>query len=215
MAIKKKKATKKRKPFMELTLWDVILSYPDLHDPKPYKKKIYYKTDVLLGEDHPQLEELKKAVFKVKRDAFGDDKTEWPKGAKKVFIQDGNKREDQKGYKDKRYISASTQTPVPVVDLKGKVFPAQSVRGGMFANVAIRISAWEFEGDEGMSIYLQGVQVDTTKKSLNFGGGKSVEQMFKKGKSGKTGKMDDANEEDQPRGKKKKTSKKSSDTSEE
>jgi len=161
MATKKKS---KKKPSVEMTLWDVILSYPDLHDPKPFKGKIYYRTDCLMDEDHPQLADLRAAIKSVKVKAFGTDKSEWPE--MKNFIQDGNAREDQKGYADKKYITVSTQTPVPVIDLKDKPFNPQSVKGGMFANVAIRISAWEYDGDEGVSIYLQGVQIDTSKASL-------------------------------------------------
>lgn len=204
MAIKKKKTAKKRKAAVELTLWDVILSYPDLHDPKPYKGKIYYRTDVLMDEDHPQLSQLRKAIAKVKTDTWGEDKTEWPK-AKNPLIGDGNAREDQKGYKDRRYITPSTQTPVPVIDLKGKTFNAQLVKGGMFANVAVRVSAWEFDGDEGVSIYLQGVQIDTSKAGLNFGGGKSVKQMFKLDNDDEAEEIEE--EDDKPRKAKKKTGK--------
>ena len=214
MATKKKKSKKKA---VEMTLWGVVLSYPDLHDPKPYKGKVYYKTDCLLDLDHAQLGELRAAIKEVREESWGDDKTEWPEGASKVFIKNGDEREDQKGYAGKKYIQASTQTPVPVVDMKGKGFNAQAVKGGMTANVAIRISAWEFDGDEGMSIYLQGVQIDTSVPSLNFGGGKTVSQMFSKG-----GKADDAedteedeeaeeDEEDEPRGKKSSKSKKDED----
>lgn len=168
---------KKKKAAIDLTLWDVILSYPDLHEPKPFKGKVYYKTDVLLDADHAQLGELRTAIKKIKTQQWGPDKTEWPKGSKPL-IQNGDEREDQKGYKDRFYLTPSTQTPVPVIDPKGKSFSAQMVKGGMFANVAVRVSAWEYDGDEGVSIYLQGVQIDTSKASLNFGGGKSVKQMF-------------------------------------
>lgn len=228
MAIKKKTKKKKSKPAIDMTLWDVILSYPDLHEPKPFKGSTKYSVDVLLDEDHPQLADLRAAVHKVKVQAFGPDKSEWPK-AKNPLIQDGNRRADQKGYKDRRFIVPKSDAgfgPVPVLDMKGKAFNPQAVKGGMFANVAIRIAKWEYEGDEGVSIYLSGVQVDTKKKSLNFGGGKSVAKMFdldegeeaedaeersskKKGKSSvknKTGKFGRGNDEDEPRGKKKKRS---------
>ncbi len=199
---------KKKRVAEDLTLWDVILSYPQLHDPKPYKGKIYYSTDILLEADHAQLKALKKAINGVAVKSWGEDKTEWPE--MKPFIVDGNTREDQKGYTDRFYIKAATQTPVPVIDLKGKAFNPQSVKGGMFANVAIRISAWEFDGDEGMSIYLQGVQIDTTKPGLNFGGGKSVQQMFKRDGDEEDHNEDDADNTDddssadEPRGKKSK-----------
>lgn len=189
---------KPKKKAIEMTLWGVVLSYPDLHNPKPYKGKIYFKTDCLLDLDHAQLGELRNAIKEVRTEAFGDDKSEWPKGAAKVFLQNGDEREDQKGYKGKKFITASTQNPVPVVDMKGKAFNAQAVKGGMTANVAIRISAWEFEGDEGMSIYLQGVQIDTSIPSLNFGGGKTVDQMFaKKGKRADDDEDDDSEESEE------------------
>jgi hypothetical protein len=212
MATAKKK--KKKPAAIEMTLWNVILSYPDLHDPKPYKGKIYYRTDILLEKDHPQLKELRMALKSVKIDVWGDDETEWPEKGN-PYILNGDEREDQPGYADRRYVTASTQTPVPVVDPKGKTFNPQMVKGGMFANVAVRISGWEFDGDVGVSIYLQGVQIDTSKPSLNFGGGKSVKQMFSRddddaddSDSDDTEESDDEDEDDRPRGKAKPSSKK-------
>lgn len=198
---------KSKKAAVEMTVWDVCLSYPDLNDPKPYKGKVYYRTDCLMDEDHPQLGALRAAIKKVKTDTWGSDKSEWPKAAKPL-IQNGDEREDQKEYAGKKYITPSTQTPVPVVGPSGKEFNAQMVKGGMFANVAIRISAWEYDGDEGVSIYLQGVQIDTKKAALNFGGGKSVKQMFSRDEDGDDESSEeeeetDEDEDDQPRSKKK------------
>lgn len=188
MATKKKKKPANRG--VEITLFGVILSYPDLHDPKPFKGKVYYRTDILFEKGHPQLTALKEAIHDVKVAAWGDDESEWPE-EDKTFIHNGNEREDQASYKNRRFITASTQTPVPVVDLKNKTFDPRQVRGGMWANVAINIRAWEFDGDMGVSIYLQGVQVDTSKPKLDgFGGGRSVDQMFKKSRA------DDEDEED-------------------
>jgi hypothetical protein len=172
---KKKKAVR-----VELTLYGVCLSYPDLHQPKPYKGNIYYKTDCLFDPDYGQLKELRSAITKVRTEAFGTDKEEWPKGAKKKFVREGAERANQEAYQGKMYISASTKQRVPVVDLKGKEFSAASVKGGMWANVALCISTWrDPDGEEGMSIYLQGVQIDTSREGLNFGGGRSVKDMFK------------------------------------
>lgn len=219
MAVKTKKKGKKN-PFKEMTLWDVILSYPDLHEPKPYKGNIRYRTDVLLDEDHPQLGDLRAAIKKVKTEAWGPDKSEWPEptanAGNRPLLFDGNEREDQKGYKDRMYIMPFTQTPVAVVGPNGKEFNPQMVKGGMFSNVAIRISAWERDGDEGVSIYLQGVQIDTKKPSLNFGGGKSISQMFKKEDESDSNDEDseDEDEDDQPRSKKKKTKPSSDDEDE-
>lgn len=215
MATSKRKRKKKKAGF-DLTLWGVLLSFPDIHEPKPYKGNIRYRTDVLMDEDHAQLGTLRGLIKKVKVATWGADKSEWVK-AEKPLIQDGNAREDQKEYKDKRYITPSTQTPVPVVDLKGKAFNAQMVKGGMYANVAVRVSAWEYDGDEGVSIYLQGIQIDTSKAALNFGGGKTTKQMFKKGRDDEDDEdgdgddqdddaddSDDDEDDDRPRGKKKK-----------
>lgn len=221
-------ATKKKKPknkSVEMTLWDVVLSYPDLHDPKPYKGKIYYRTDVLMEEDDAQLGKLRAAIKQVKTDLWGADKTEWPEATQnagnKPLVFNGDERADQKGYVGKRFITASTQTPVPVIGPKGKEFSPQMVKGGMFANVAIRISSWEFDGDQGVSIYLQGVQIDTSKPSLNFGGGKSVKQMFSRDEEGEESESEESEEEseeeedDKPRGKKKPAKKSSRDDEEE
>lgn len=210
----------KKKPSLEMTLFGVILSFPDLDNPKPFKGKVYFKTDCLLDSDHPQLKALKNSILKVRQQAWGEDKTEWPVKGKKVLLQDGSTRPDQKPYQGKFFITASTQNRVPVVDPKGREFNAATVKGGMTANVAIAISAWEFDGDEGISIYLQGVQVDTKKERLpGFGGGKSVKQMFniKDDEDDENGVTDEdgGEEDDTPRGAKGKKASKNFDESEE
>lgn len=196
----KNKKVAKKKNGIEMTLWDVILSYPDLHDPKPFKGNTYYSTDILFEEGHPDLKKLQKALKEVCTEAFGsDDRSEWPENA--PSIKDGNDREDSKGYADRKYIKVSTKTdlgPIPVVGPTGKPFNPQMVKGGMFANVAIKISEWEFDGDNGVSIYLQGVQIDTDKPGLNFGGGRSVKQMFSKDDA-----ADESDEDEKPKSKKK------------
>jgi hypothetical protein len=210
-------AKKKKFHRIEMVLYGV-LSYPDLHQPKPFKGKTYYRTDILLDNDDPQLAVLKKKIHAVRVKTWGDDKTEWPDGARKRFIQDGNEREDQKTYEDKMYVSVSTQQPVPVIDPKGKAFSPALVKGGMFAKVAVCVSPWDNEGEEGMSIYLQGVMIDTTKEKLaGFGGGKSAKQLFGLEESDDEDDSDDDSEdqddedEDLPRSKKKKKPAKSRD----
>lgn len=175
---KKKKKTAKPKLFRELTIWDCLISYPVLATPKPFKGKSYYSCDGLLEKDDPQCKEIRMAIKSLAREAFGDDETEWPEKIHR--LQDGDEVQDSKGYKGRRFFKASTQSAVPVVNLAGKEFSPASVKGGMYANIAIRIAVWENEGEQGISIYLQGVQVDTKKKGENFGGGKSAEQMFKR-----------------------------------
>lgn len=212
-------AKKKKFHRVEMVLYGV-LSYPDLANPKPYKGKIYYRTDLLFDQDDPQLAVLKKKIHSVRVKTWGDDKTEWPEGARKRFIQDGNEREDQPTYADKSFVSVSTQQAVSVIDPKGKAFNAAMVKGGMFAKVAVCISPWDNEGEEGMSIYLQGVMVDTSKEKLpGFGGGKSAKQLF--GLEDADEESDDEDEEneeeedDKPRGKKKKPAKKVQDEDDE
>jgi hypothetical protein len=208
--VKKKTKVKPKKAAADLTLWNVILSYPDLYNPKPYNNKIIFRTDVLLDADHPQLSELRKAIFKVRAAQWGSDKTEWPK-MKAKLIQDGDEREDSKGYKGRFYIRPHTEQPVPVIGLTGKSFNPQLVKAGMFANVGIRISVWENEFGEGVSIYLQAVQIDTKKESLNFGGGRSVKAIFglkdeeegdEEDSSAGDDRNGDSDDSDTPRGKK-------------
>lgn len=209
---------KKKFERLEMVLYGV-LSYPDLSNPKPFKGKVYYRTDILFDQDDPQLAILKKKINKVRVLNWGADKDEWPEKARKRFIQDGNEREDQPTYQDKMYVTVATQTPVDVIDTKGRAFSAAMVRGGMFAKVALSISPWENDGDEGMSLYLQGVMVDTAKAPLpGFGGKKSAKALFGiKDSEEDTDDEDDGeevdedeDEDDKPRGKKSSTKKKAS-----
>ncbi len=217
-------AKKKKTSKVQFTLWDVLLSFPNLHKPKPYKGNVYYKTDVLLDPDHSQLDDLRAAILGVKTSTWGDDKAEWPEGATNVGIKSGKEREDQAAYKGKKYITLSKNaeygTP-SVIDLKGKEFNPAAVKGGMYANVTFTIAPWkpdESTGEsEGLSLFLDGVQIDTSKQALNFGGGGSIQDRFKRKGKDKDSEDDqddedeepkkkrvvDEDEDDEPRGKKK------------
>lgn len=183
---------------IEMVLYGV-LSYPEIHNPKPYKGKVYYRTDILFDKEDAQLAVLKKKINKVRVAMWGDDKEEWPKKATKIFIGDGNERGDLPTYHDKDYISVSTQTPIQAIDPKGKNFSNQMVKGGMFAKVAVQISPWKDpDGEEGLSVYLQGIMVDTSKEKLSgFGGGKSARQLFGLDSEGE---VDDVQEDDSDAG---------------
>lgn len=207
-------AKKKKLERIEMVVYGVV-SYPDIVNPKPFKSKIYYRTDVLLESDDPQIVALKKKINKVRVLNWGEDKDEWPEKARKRFIQDGNTREDQKTYHDKMFITCSSQNPIPVIDPKGKTFNPAMLKGGMFAKVAICISPWNNDGEEGMSIYLQGIMVDTSKQKLaGFGGGKSAKRLFGLEDDGPDTDDDDSEEntddEDDMPAKKKKAGKKTS-----
>jgi hypothetical protein len=172
-------AKKKKASFetYELTIKDVILSYPVLANPKPFKGKSYYSIDGLMKKNHPQIERFKKLIELARKDAYGPDKSEWPDDMKE-FILNGDDNEGSQGYAGKFYFKASTQNAVPVVDMEKKAFSPSAVKGGMWGSIAVNIKAWENDGDTGVSVYLAGVQVNTDRDYDAFGGGKSVDSMF-------------------------------------
>lgn len=188
---------KKKKLTEEVNLRNVILSFPNLGG-QMFKGKMNYNTDVLLESNDPQVKLLRRAIKTVCAEAFGDDRSEWPE--KIPSINDGDERADQKGYPGRVWIKASSKYPIEVVDAKGEPMTPEMVRGGAYANVAINVSKWDNEGEEGVSLYLAGVMVDTKKKGLDFGGGKSVMERFKKGKDDED--QDDEEEDEKPKNKK-------------
>lgn len=203
-------AAKKKKFVVDVTLKNVVLSFPDLHSPKPYKNKITYKTDVLMDPTDPQWSLLKKKVKAAKIGMWGEDESEWPEQEHPI-LKDGNDRQDQKEYKGKKFITPRSDFPVAVLDPTGKKFNPQMVKGGMFAQVAIDICAYDNDNGQGVAIYLAGVLIDTETEALPFGGGKPVEERF--GLKKRSAHDDDENdtdeeeqedEDDQPRSKKKK-----------
>lgn len=176
--VKKKKAAKAKLPSKELVIWDCILSYPVLDKPKLFKGNLYYSIDGLLEKNDAQCKEIRTAIKEIAVEMFGEDESEWPE--KIHMLQNGDDNQDSKGYKGRRFFKASTKNfgPANVIDANGKPFNPAMVKGGMYGNIAINISGWENEGDYGISIYLQGVQVDAKKPYEAFGGGKSAAQLF-------------------------------------
>lgn len=213
MVVKKK--AKKKKPLVEFTMYDVVLSYPVLDEAREFRGKKYFQVDIIFDEDHAQLKQLNSAINGVAKKAWGEDKSEWPEKIQRP--QDGNEREDQAGYKGKRFLSLKTTFRPDVIDIKGREFSGASVKGGMHANVAFNITTWAMpDGDEGLSCFLHSVQVDQTKKYTPFGGGTPTADRYKKGRAedeeededqdDDDGEDQEDDEDDQPRGKKKKKS---------
>jgi hypothetical protein len=196
---------------VEVELWDVILSYPQLHEPKPYNGKITYSVEILMEEDSQARQDLKKAIFKLAKETWGPDKSEWPD--KVAMIKDGNEKSDSKGYEGRFFIKATSKNPVEVIDQKNKEFNAQSVRGGMYANVAVNVSIWDNDSGEGLSVWLHSIQIITNKKGEDFGGGKPAADRFKKKSSSSRDEdedQDDTDDEDEDEKPSKKSKKKTS-----
>lgn len=188
-----------------------LISFPNLTKPDKFGR---FRVDCLFTLDDKQPGIIRKAIKKVGAAAFGEDREEWPKKARKKFVREGNEREDQPTYKDKLYISANSNNPPACIDLAGKNINPALVRAGMEAKVSINVTAWENEKfGEGISIYLQGIMLDPTQQPQpGFGGAKNGKQLFKDHLEAEDSESDEDDEgednedeeEDQPPKKKKK-----------
>lgn len=186
MALKKKVAATKKKPLpkqddlrklegVKVTTPPMVGSYPKLFKPVAYKGKgeKYYSCVFIAGKK-VDLTDMRKAVTRAKREAFGPDKEKWPKC--ESFWRDGNEKSDATGYEDSTYFTAKSKSKPLVIDKDRQPIEEESeIYGGVIVRAVIQIKITEVGGKYFITPYLQGVM--KWKDGAALGGGASAEDF--------------------------------------
>lgn len=170
-----------------IRLDNVRLSFPNLFEPSAMNAgdKPAYSAHLILPKDHPQMDELKKAISAAAKEKWGnDDGPQILKGLQKndkLCLRDGNKKTDETGepydgYRDQYFVSARSQVKPTTVDKNPKQ-PLTEADGKLYSGcyVNAQIAVWVQTGQYGKRInaQLQGVQFRAHGES--FGGGKPAD----------------------------------------
>ena len=157
------------------------VSYPHLFKPqapKPNDKPKYSVT--MLFPKNADLTLIKGAIQAAKIEAYGADKSKWPRVIESpVTDGDDPKNDDKEGYKGHWVIKATTGADYKpqVFDENGQPTLDQSViYPGCYARAFVFARRWEYMKKEGIHFILDGIQKMSDGKP--FGNRKPLDQVF-------------------------------------
>jgi hypothetical protein len=161
-----------------------IGSYVTVLEPKPNQQgKMQYSITVLVPKARAaELKPLEAAALAVAQEKWGGKAEAILKAAKYPVIKDGDKKVDDEGkvdpiYAGKYYFSAKSDKKPGVIDAnKQPVFTEDDVFSGCFLRISGNVYAYEYQGNKGVSIGLNNVQV--LKKGDRLDGRKAAEDEF-------------------------------------
>jgi hypothetical protein len=151
----------------DITLPPGIGSYVTVLEPKPDQQgKMKYSTAVLIPKAREaELAPLKALVLKVASEKWGDKAAAIIAKAKYPVIKDGDKKVDDQGqvdsvYAGKWYFSArSDKKPIVYDAVKNLIYTDDEVYSGCFLRINGGVFAYDYQGNKGVSIGLNSVQV--------------------------------------------------------
>jgi hypothetical protein len=161
-----------------------IGSYVTVLEPKPNQQgKMLYSLTVLIPKSRAaELGPLKAAALEVAQEKWGAKADAILKAAKYPVIKDGDLKVDDEGkvdpvYAGKWYFSAKSDKKPRVLDAqKAELFTDDDVYSGCFLRISGNVYAYEYQGNKGVSIGLNNVQV--LKKGDRLDGRKAAEDEF-------------------------------------
>lgn len=148
------------------------LSYPQLHEAKSQFEGQEPKYSLVLMFDKaqdlslpgvPNGNSLKRAIHNAAKEAWGDDKTKWPK-KRRMPIRDGDEeRGDKEGYENTFFVSASSKDRPGLVDQRLQIVSTpQEIKEQFYAGCYVRAEliafAYNKAGNVGIGLSLQNVQ---------------------------------------------------------
>jgi hypothetical protein len=161
-----------------------IGSYVTVLEPKPNQQgKMQYSITVLIPKSRAaELKPLEAAALAVAQEKWGAKGPSILAAAKYPIIKDGDKKVDDEGkvdpvYAGKLYFSAKSDKKPKVIDaMKQELFTEDDVYSGCFLRISGNVFAYEYQGNKGVSIGLNNVQV--LRKGDRLDGRKAAEDEF-------------------------------------
>ena len=155
------------------------ISYPFIFKPRKNFEREQYSADIIFSEN-TDLSEIKKAIEEEKINKWGSDPKKHPKNLNNP-IKFGDE-DAQEYYKGKYYLTAYTGAEngrkLYICNRDKKILDHPSdIVGGDWCMFAIQFKAYTYKGKNGISTYLQGVQL-VEKTDEPFSGNASAENMF-------------------------------------
>lgn len=161
----------------KIQIKNVRLSYANVFTARAMQEgqEPKYSTQIIMDKNHPQLEEVKKAIFAVAKEKF-------PKlviGSKfparlKSPLRDGDEEyDDDENYSNKIFFNASNKRRPTVVDRDRSAIADDDniIYSGCYANAIVEFYGFDTAGNKGVAVSLGGIQFVRDGEAL---GGKGV-----------------------------------------
>lgn len=156
---------------IKVVLKDVRCVYPKLYAPDEFMGKKRYSLGLLLPNGSPALAQVKEAIAEACKAQFGD------KAAEKIKSFQGSKQSwCLKAFDDETTLitpkRAVDRGAPAVLDQHCNDLPAESgaLYGGCYVNVSFVISAYNKNGAQGVTAFLNGVQLNREGEPLSGAG---------------------------------------------
>lgn len=161
-----------------------IGSYVTVLEPKPDQQgKMKYSITILVPKSRAaELKPLEAAVLACATEKWGSKAAAILANAKYPVIKDGDKKVDEDGapdpfYKGMLYFAAKSDRKPGVVDAKRQpVYSEDDIYSGCFIRISANPFAYEYQGNKGVSLGLENVQV--LRKGERLDGRKAAEDTF-------------------------------------
>ncbi|MDC5529463.1 DUF2815 family protein [Acinetobacter baumannii] len=170
---------------MKIRLNNVRLAFPALFEAKTVngEGEPAFSASFILASDHPQLDEIRKAMDKMGAEKWG---AKWPQVKKEIetkdrmALHDGDTKGDYEGYAGNYFISARNKTRPTIFDRDGKT-PLVQADGrpyaGCYVNAAIELWCQDNNYGKRINASLRGVQFLKDGEAF-AGGGVASEDDF-------------------------------------
>lgn len=171
-----KKVSKKKKAWdlsevkgVKVTTPKFVTAFPKLFKPEAYQEgsKPAYSCVAIFQADQ-DIKELKSAIIRAKKEAFGPDKTKWPDIS--TPIKNGDEMEGYAGFEGNQFINMKTYNKPLIIDRsKEKIEDESEIYPGVIGRAIVVMKAVESGGKYYISCYLQGFQKVEDGESLAGG----------------------------------------------
>lgn len=159
-------------------------SYVTVLEPRADQQgKLKYSITILVPKSRAaELKPLEAAVLACATEKWGTKAPAILKAAKYPVIKDGDTKVDQEGnpdptYKGHLYFAAKSDKRPGVIDaMKQPVFTEEDIYSGCLCRISVDAFAYEYQGNRGVSLGLNNVQV--LRKGEKIAGRKAAEQEF-------------------------------------
>lgn len=169
---------------MKLTIKNVRIAFPSLFKAQQVQGQgePRFSVALLIPRDHPQVDEINKALAQSAKDkwaAKADAVVKQLKAQDRLALHDGDLKENYDGFPGNYFISASSKTRPLVINRDKSPIAEEDgiVYAGCYANVSIELWAQDNQFGKRINASLRGVQFYKDGDAFTGGGAASVDEF--------------------------------------
>lgn len=164
-----------------ITLKNIRISYANFFEPRPSDPNnpdspLKYSTSLIIPKDHPQVEYIEAKIKEAAEAKFGTKADQVLK--KGNPLRDGDEdREGDPAYANSYFLNSSSKRKPQVVDRQlNHILDESEIWSGCYVNISIAFFGYEVNGNKGVGVGLNNVQL--FKEGPRLGGAPNAEEEF-------------------------------------